>query len=898
MGAMISSQQATPKGTAYRPPNFLVALMLRFLSPLFHYIKVDPHYAALLESYLAKGRVILAMRVRSGIDFLYFNWLHRELGLPAPQVANGINPIFYQSAGELVRTIWQHALGFLLRRKPRAYRSRTERMIESLRVGGLPLMFLAGSRRIIGGRSSTDDPTTDLIHLQQELDHPIFLVPQLILWTKDPERLEKGPIDILFGERDYPGVLRKTVLFVRNHRRAFVKTGEAINLAAFLAEHAGERIDVLAKKLRRTVRVFLAREERVIRGPIMKPRPRLLRAILKERDLVDHLKQIAREENVDYERIEAKALQYLDEIAADFNLAYIEFLELVLTQVWRLMYDKFYVDEVGLMKVREASRTAPLILLPNHRSHLDYLILSYVFFTRDLMPPHIAAGINLSFWPLGTIFRHSGAFFIRRSFRGNKLYAVVFEAYVRKLIKEGYNLEFFIEGTRSRTGKMLPPKLGMLTMIVDALLEHPEIRDAWLVPISIDYERIVEESSYLKELEGGAKEKESFVGVIKASKHIRTNYGRVFVQFADPIPLREYLAHKAAQADLRPLAIKSGVVASAKDVEATDEETIDDWSKRSLTRKEVVEELGYRVVTSIRSVATITHPQLVSAALLVHHKRGIAREALMANIQTLRDALEHANARFSTDFSGVGQDINRTLELFKNQRFITEIRIAGQTVYSVDEQRRLGMDFYKNGLLGHLYPLGFVALSFRRRKEPALGQIIEDYNFLREMFEAELNLKYEPRGETPVSHALSYFQSRGYIEFDTQKQLYRVLRPHRVGIFHQLFVNFLESYYIVVVTVLSETPDGRIEQRLLVPRAMEIGKLLYAKGDLGRAESISKVNLDLAAKLLVHHGVLEARSEAPEAQRKRKKTSYYYLTENGALWLEETKRRLEEMLLF
>ncbi len=886
---VVSEPQTPTNGGGYRAPNLLVALMLRFLSPLFQFIKVDPNYTALLQSYVNRGRVVLVMRVRSGIDFLYFNWLHRELGLPAPAVANGIHPIFYQSGRELWRTTWQKIAGFLLPRPPKAYRSRVERMLENVREQGLSMMFLTGSRRLIGGKRATTDPTPELIELQGEIDDNIYLVPQLILWFKDPEKMTKSPYDVIFGERDYPGIIRKTILLVRHHRNAFVKTGEPIALRDFLAEHADERRDIVSKKLRRTLRVYLGREERVIRGPMQKPRARILRAILKERDVVDSLKQIARDENVNYARIEKKAGKYLDEIAADYSISYIQMLEMLLTQVWKRLYDRFYVDEVGLERVREAARSGPLILVPAHRSHMDYLILSYLFFRYDLMPPHIAAGVNLSFWPLGPIFRHCGAFFIRRSFRGNRLYATMFDAYVRKMVREGFNIEFFIEGTRSRTGKLLPPKLGMLNMVADAVYERPDIKQAWVVPISIDYERIVEEGSYVKELTGGAKEKESFVGVIKASKHIRTNYGRVFVQFAEPIGLREYLnAHGGTRVDELP---------PPKSAEEESESSSDDWARLSLVRKEVVEELGYRIVDQIRSVATVTFPQMVAAGLLAHHKRGLAREALMENMALIRDALDAREARFSTDFAGVDADLDRTLELFKNQRFVTEINIAGQQVYAVDEERRLALDYYKNGILGHLYPLGFVAMAFLRNRRPTTEQIVEDWTFFVEMFEAELNLKYLEKLEHERDKALQFLRSREYISWDEESGTYQLLRPHRVGLFQQLFLNFLESYYVVIVTVLSEAADGSVEQKSLAPRAMEIGRLLYAKGDLGRAESTSKVNLDLAVKTLVHHGILEMRSAAPEATRKRKRTQYYYLTEKGRPWLEETKAKLEDMLL-
>ena len=157
----------------------------------------------------------------------------------------------------------------------------------------------------------------------------------------------------------------------------------------------------------------------------------------------------------------------------------------------------------------------PVVLVPCHRSHFDYLILSYLFHANYLSPPHIAAGINLSFWPLGPLFRGAGAYFIRRSFEGNELYKTVFRNYLTFLIREGYTQEFFIEGGRSRTGKILTPKLGMLSAIVNAFIAGVR-RDLYLVPVSIHYGRVVEEESYRRELVGAEKEKESLLSLLKA----------------------------------------------------------------------------------------------------------------------------------------------------------------------------------------------------------------------------------------------------------------------------------------------------------------------------------------------------------------------------------------------
>src|SRR5262245_50351548 len=182
----------------------------------------------------------------------------------------------------------------------------------------------------------------------------------------------------------------------------------------------------------------------------------------------------------------------------------------------------------------------PVVLLPCHRSPFDSLILSSLFHINHLSPPHIAAGINLSFWPMGPLFGGAGAYFIRRSFGDDGVYKAVFRSYLRFLIREGYTQEFFIEGGRSRTGKILTPKLGMLSAIVDAFIDGAR-RDLYLVPVSIHYGRVVEEQAYSRELGGGEKEKESLSALLRARSVLRQTYGTVSVSFADPISLSEAL---------------------------------------------------------------------------------------------------------------------------------------------------------------------------------------------------------------------------------------------------------------------------------------------------------------------------------------------------------------------
>src|SRR5439155_11035019 len=273
----------------------------------------------------------------------------------------------------------------------------------------------------------------------------------------------------------------------------------------------------------------------------------------------------------------------------------------IMSWVFRKIFDGIEVDVEGLEKVRAAARKGPLVIVPSHKSHIDYLVLSYVFLLNDLVPPLVAAGANLSFWPMGFLFRRGGAFFLRRTFRGDKLYAAVFRAYVRKMLRESFNIEFFIEGGRSRTGKLLAPKLGLLGMIVEAALDDDgqHARKAQVVPISIGYEKVIEEKSYAKEAAGGEKKKEDVKGLLKATKVLGARYGRLNIQFDEPFSLGDTLREAGA------------MVAWNEEENWIVPAPLDSPQRRHATLR-----LAHRIVYGINRETAVTPTALAAAALL------------------------------------------------------------------------------------------------------------------------------------------------------------------------------------------------------------------------------------------------------------------------------------------
>ncbi len=206
-------------------------------------------------------------------------------------------------------------------------------------------------------------------------------------------------------------------------------------------------------------------------------------------------------------------------------------LEVVLDKIFQRIYVGLDVDEEGIARIRQLSKGGSLILLPSHKSYIDFLVVSYVFYKANIPVPLIVAGENLSFFPMGPIARRAGAFFIRRTFRGDRLYAALVDAYVRRLFRDGFSFEVFLEGQRSRTGKLLAPKFGLLSMLVSAALTRDPAK-VHFVPISIGYERIIETGSHQHEILGERKIKEDAAGLLSATEVLRHRYGRISCRLA------------------------------------------------------------------------------------------------------------------------------------------------------------------------------------------------------------------------------------------------------------------------------------------------------------------------------------------------------------------------------
>lgn len=243
-------------------------------------------------------------------------------------------------------------------------------------------------------------------------------------------------------------------------------------------------------------------------------------------------------------KLQNRADYLCEAMFATYSMPIIRFMAWAMNKILKSIYEKVVVDETSLAKFKnyDQKQNGPIVLLPTHRSYMDFLLVSYIFFAYGLKAPHIAAAEDfLSVKVIHRLLRASGAFFIRRKeVEHMDLYRALLYEYVQRLLLDESWLEFFVEGTRSRAGKMLPPKFGLMNIVTDTYFDY-KLPDVQFVPITLNYEKVVEGDTFPYELLGEQKVKESLLRVVRAASMLYENFGRVYIEFGEPISLKQYI---------------------------------------------------------------------------------------------------------------------------------------------------------------------------------------------------------------------------------------------------------------------------------------------------------------------------------------------------------------------
>ena len=506
-----------------------------------------------------------------------------------------------------------------------------------------------------------------------ELD--IQIVPVSIFWGRAPGKTSSGWSDVLANQVS-PSWLRKFFIVLFLGRDNFVCYSKAVSSRA-MADLPGSDAE-LAHKLIRLAGTHFHRRRQGMTGPNLLERYELYNAVLVSQSVRSAIADEVKSSNISSKQAKLNAQKYINEIAADYREGLIRLGSRILTRIWHKVYNGIEVNHAD--KVRTLAQNGhEIIYVPCHRSHMDYLLLTYVIYHEGLVTPHIAAGINLNFWPIGGVLRKGGAFFLRRSFAGNKLYTAVFREYLELLFNKGYSVKYYAEGGRSRTGRLLPPKTGMLAMTVQGLIKGIN-RPVSIVPVYIGYEHVMEVSSYLRELKGSSKKKESIFHIFSAIRRLK-NYGYGFLNFGEPINLANYLDKS---------------VPNWREIQQAEPDKKPQWLNP------LVNELASNVMERINQAAAVSGMSLCAICLLSAKKHAMTEDELILAIEHFLSLLAQSPYSEVASYPSISAQklLSNTLKLNK---FEVREDSFGRII-SLKEKNAVPLTYYRNNIL-HLFAL-------------------------------------------------------------------------------------------------------------------------------------------------------------------------------------------------
>ncbi|XOV80114.1 MAG: glycerol-3-phosphate 1-O-acyltransferase PlsB [Aestuariibacter sp.] len=626
---------------------------------------------------------------------------------------------------------------------------------------------------------------TQLFHMHRdnrELD--LQIVPVSVFWGRAPGRESRGWSELL-ADRASPNWLRKLFIVLFLGRDNFVCYSKAVS-SKLMATTRGTDEEI-AHKLIRLARTHFYRRQQSMTGPTLMDRQQLFNAVLAAPMVKKAIQEEMQAKKLTKQATRQQAIKYVDEIAADYREGVIRLGDRLLTRVWNKIYNG--IDVKNAEKVRELAQNGhEIIYVPCHRSHMDYLLLTYVIYHEGLVTPHIAAGINLNFWPVGGIFRRGGAFFIRRTFAGNKLYTAVFKQYLEQLFNKGYSVKFYAEGGRSRTGRLLPAKTGMLAMTLQAVMKGVN-RPVSLVPVYIGYEHVMEVNSYLKELRGKNKAKESFFGVFSAIRKLK-NYGYGFLNFGEPIQVTQYLDQN--QPNWR-----------------ADVAKLEDKKPSWLTP--TVNELGLNILCRINQAAAVSGMGLTSLCLLGAEKRAMSKEELILTMEHFLALLKTAPYSDKSSFPPVSAEklLENTMKLGK----LTQSSDSFGDIISVERNNAIAITYYRNNIL-HLFAVpSLIATIIISQDGCSKKHVLDTVTMLFPLLKRELFMYQDKKQmQDYVERIIDSLQTLGMIENTGRKLIPAEQRSknfYSLWILRSIIQETLQRYTLVLSQLALEQTVSR-----------------------------------------------------------------------------------------
>ena len=709
------------------------------------------------QSLLRPELPVLYVLEKGGLaDRAALNLICRQHALPAPS-----NPLIYGSVEESSSVdALRHRRGLVFRR---------HRLVKSQRLS-----------RLIAARMN-------------EEAGELQIVPVAVYWGRAPNK-ERSIWSLFFSENwQIGGRTRKLITTLVYGRDTLLAISEPLSLNTLIESEpdsssqsvasAQPNTELMLRKLSRIMRVHFRQRRIASLGPDQSHRRMLVSHVMADPGVRAAIQTVVQDENKKIDRVQQRANKYALEIAADVSYPTVRVLHRVMNRLWTELYDG--VELSGIDRLKSVADGRELVYVPCHRSHIDYLLLSYILYINGFSLPHIAAGINLNLPVVGGLLRRGGAFFLRRSFAGNKLYAAVFNAYLKEILQRGHALEYFVEGGRSRTGRSLPPKGGMLAMTAHAYLRNPRTPVVF-IPVYFGYERLLEGRAFTSELAGGKKQKESVFALLKSLKTLREEYGSVYVNFGQPIELNSLLDQHHQNW-------------RSEDIELTRPE----WLNA------VIDDLGENIMQNINDAVCVTPISLLAMGLLSTSQGKLGQSDLIDQMQVYHRLFTAASVGTTAVVPPI--DFSQTIEHGKKLGFIQTSNDPLGALVSIRTGMSAPMTYFRNNVQHLITVPALVACCFISTTKRSKDQLQTLVQYAFPFLQNELYLTDRPT-DAALDDALESLVSSRLIRIESDSTYRRATAGTIEAVtlirLAESVLPALERYYLAAAVLIQSGEQG------------------------------------------------------------------------------------------
>jgi glycerol-3-phosphate O-acyltransferase len=524
----------------------------------------------------------------------------------------------------------------------------------------------------------------------------------------------------------------------------------------------------------------------------------------------------------------------LKEMIAEPRPFFIDWAGRITRSIISLAYGKEIVcSPEGVERTREVLRDHPAALLWTHKSHIDGMALMSVMYDNDLPTPHSFGGINMAFAGAGSLGRRSGIIYIRRTFQDNPVYKLVFRQYLGYLMEKRFPFSWAFEGTRSRVGKLMPPRYGLFKYILEAAYATGA-SDLHFIPVSISYDLIGEAPDYAREQAGQKKRPESLAWFLGYLRRLRAPMGRVYLDFAEPVVI---------------------------DGPAPEPEQVD------------MPKLAFEIAVRVNRITPVTFPAVACIVLLSAAPRAITIEEFRHNTIELVRWLRQRNIRLTDSFDeGHDQQLNELAQMALDRGLLSEYKEGPDAVYGISEDQYAIAGYYRNTIVHYFVIKAMLELALARAAEVPADERRETFRAeadrLRDLFKFEFFYSEKKAFQRQIDRELKRYVSEPQTVFDGDtEQLWQTIAGLAPLLAHATLLPFVEAYMIVAEVLARLEPGTGIEEKECVGAALKFGQQSLLQRRISSRASIAKVMFTNGYRLFRNMGLTQGGDPATAARR-------------------------------